>query len=140
MERAGLFYKTYLSQILSLFIGFRSSFPAPIYNLSIGKFVMNSYNNGMKNRTDITKFDKIPNVGPATIRYLNMLGINKPFELIGQNPYSMYGELCKIAGKKFDPCLADVFISAVRFMEGAPPHKWWHYTEERKATLLKKRS
>ena len=45
----------------------------------------------MKNRTDITKFDKIPNVGPATIRYLNMLGINKPFELIGQDPYSMYG-------------------------------------------------
>ena len=101
---------------------------------------MNLYNNGMKNRTDITEFDKIPNVGPATIRYLNMLGISRPFELIGQNPYSMYGELCKITGTKFDPCVADVFISAVKFMEGAPPHKWWHYTEERKATLLKKRS
>ena len=100
---------------------------------------MNSYKNGIKNRTDITEFDKIPNVGPATIQYLNMLGINRPFELIGQNPYSMYGELCKIGGKKFDPCLADVFISAVKFMEGAPPHKWWHYTEERKATLSKKK-
>jgi hypothetical protein len=58
-------------------------------------------------------------------------------KLIGQNPYSMYRELCKITDKKFDPCLADVFISAVKFMEGAPPQKWWHYTEERKATLSK---
>lgn len=91
----------------------------------------------MKNRTDITEFDKIPNVGPATVRYFGMLGINKSCELIGRDPYLMYGELCKIAGKEFDPCLADVFISAVRFMEGARPQKWWHYTEERKATLSK---
>ncbi|MDL1968807.1 MAG: helix-hairpin-helix domain-containing protein [Deltaproteobacteria bacterium] len=51
----------------------------------------------------------------------------------------MYRELCKIAGKKFNSCLADVFISAVKFMEDAPPQKWWHYTEERKATLSKER-
>ena len=93
----------------------------------------------MNKRTNISDFNKIPNVGPATIRYLNIIGINKPFELIGQNPYSMYRELCKIAGKQFDPCLADVFISAVKFMEGAPPIKWWHYTEERKRTLSKEK-
>jgi hypothetical protein len=29
----------------------------------------------------------------------------------------------------------DTFIAAVRFMEGAPPHPWWHYTAERKATM-----
>ena len=91
--------------------------------------------NVMKNRTDINDLEKIPNVGPATIRYLNILGIKKPFELIGQNPYSMYRELCTITGKQFDPCLADVFISAVKFMEGTPPQKWWHYTEERKKRL-----
>lgn len=89
----------------------------------------------MKSRIDIHDFNAIPNVGPATIRYLSILGITKPFELIGQNPYSMYKELNKITGKHFDPCLADVFISAVKFMEGAPPRKWWHYTEERKRTL-----
>ncbi|MEJ1365868.1 MAG: helix-hairpin-helix domain-containing protein [Candidatus Sedimenticola sp. (ex Thyasira tokunagai)] len=86
----------------------------------------------MKTRTDIKDLNKIPNVGPATIRYLNMLGINRPFDLIGKNPYSMHSELCKITGKHFDPCLADVFISAVKFIEGAEPQKWWHYTEERK--------
>jgi Pathogenicity locus len=86
----------------------------------------------MKNRTDIIELDKIPNVGPATIRYFKLLGINRPIELIGQDPYAMFDDLCKIADKKFDPCLADVFIAAVKFMEGAPAQKWWYYTAERK--------
>lgn len=86
----------------------------------------------MKNRTDIDSFNDIPNVGPATIKYLNILGINRPFELIGQDPCSMFQKLCKITRRQFDPCLADVFISAVKYMEGEPAQKWWHYTEERK--------
>jgi len=92
----------------------------------------------MGNRTTIFNFNDIPNVGPATIRHLNILGIKKPFELIGKNPYSMHRELCKITGKNIDPCLIDVFISAVKFMEGDPPRKWWHYTKERKNIILAK--
>ena len=86
----------------------------------------------MKSRIKIENLKEIPNVGSATIRYLNILGINTPFELIGQNPYSMYADLCAIVGKKFDLCLADTFIAAVRYMEGSPPRKWWFYTDERK--------
>jgi len=89
----------------------------------------------MTHRAEVIDFKDIPNVGPATIKYLNIVGIKTPFELVGQNPYSMFEELCDISGKKFDPCLLDVFISAVRFMEGAPAKKWWKYTEERKNTL-----
>ena len=89
----------------------------------------------MKNRHNVTNLINIPNVGKATIKYLNILGINSPFELVGQNPYSMFRELCKITGKQFDPCLANVFISAVKFMEGATARKWWYYTEERKKKL-----
>lgn len=92
----------------------------------------------MGNRRDINDLNKIPNVGSATIKYLSKLGINKPVELIGKNPYSMFEELCKITGKQFDLCLVDVFISAVNYMEGAPPKKWWDYTEERKTVLSKK--
>jgi hypothetical protein len=89
----------------------------------------------MNPRRDIITFDDIPNVGPATIRYLRILGINTPFELIGQNPRALYHQLCKETGKRFDPCLADVFIAAVKFMEGEPPQKWWYYTKERKTIL-----
>ncbi len=89
----------------------------------------------MNTRNNIHNLKQVPNVGPATIKYLKILGIKEPFELIGQNPYSMFRELCQVTGKQFDLCLADVFISAVKFMEGGPPQKWWHYTEERKKTL-----
>lgn len=89
----------------------------------------------MNTRTDITNFKEVPNVGPATVKYLHMIGISTPFELIGQDPYTMYDNLCTALEKRFDPCLIDVFISAVRFMEGAPPRKWWEYTAERKKHL-----
>ncbi len=89
----------------------------------------------MKNRNNVLNLIDIPNVGKATIRYLNIVGVNAPFDLIGQNPYSMFEELCKITGKQFDPCLADVFVSAVKYMEGAPERKWWYYTDERKKKL-----
>ena len=74
----------------------------------------------MKQRRDILSLSEIPNVGPATIRYLNLVGINTPFELIGQDPISLYTELCSVTKKQFDPCLADVFISAVKFMGKNP--------------------
>ncbi len=92
----------------------------------------------MANRADIKKLIEIPNVGPATARDLAYLNIVEPFELIGKDPYKMYEELCQVTGKDHDPCVIDVFISAVRFMEGESPQKWWHYTEERKKTLSKK--
>jgi hypothetical protein len=46
----------------------------------------------------------------------------------------------RITGKRQDPCVLDVFIATVRFIEGAPARPWWHYTAERKATLLQQRS
>lgn len=91
----------------------------------------------MNQRVEITNLKDIPNVGPATIRYLNVVGVHSPFELVGQNPYSMFRELCHTAGKEFDPCLLDVFISAVRFMEGEPEKEWWYYTTARKEHLAK---
>jgi len=92
----------------------------------------------MANRTDIKKLIEIPNVGPARARDLAYLNIVEPFELIGKDPYKMYEELCQVTGKDHDPCVIDVFISAVKFMEGESPQKWWHYTEERKKALSKK--
>jgi hypothetical protein len=86
-------------------------------------------------RTDVKKMNEIPNVGPATMRDFAVLNIVAPSDLIGKDPYKMYDELCQTTGKKHDPCVIDVFISAVRFMEGDPPRKWWYYTPERKKKL-----
>jgi Pathogenicity locus len=74
----------------------------------------------------------LPNVGPATVADLHLLDIRTPQELIGRDPQAMYRALCEATGQRHDPCVIDVFVSIVRFMEGAPPHPWWYYTAERK--------
>jgi len=89
-------------------------------------------------RTEIKKLSEIPNIGAAMIRDLSLLGISRPAELIGRDPYRMYEALCTVTGRRHDPCVIDVFVPAVRFMEGAPPPKWWACTEERKRTLAQK--
>jgi len=86
-------------------------------------------------RIDINNLQDIPNVGKATENILNILGINRPDQLIGRDPYKLYNELCNATNQKYDPCLIDVFISAVKFMEGGPPKKWWEFTEERKIKM-----
>ena len=83
-------------------------------------------------RSDIKEFRDIPNVGVAIEKNLRALGMSKPMELAGKDPYKLYNDLCRITQKKQDPCVLDVFISAVKYMEGGPPKKWWEFTAERK--------
>ena len=83
-------------------------------------------------RTDIKRFQDIPNIGVAIEEKLRVLGMIDPIELAGKDPYQLYTDLCQITNKRHDPCLLDVFISAVKYMEGGPPKKWWEYTKERK--------
>ena len=86
-------------------------------------------------REKISSLLDIPNVGKACAGDLAVLGINHPQQLIGCDPYRMYDDLCRLTGTRHDPCVYDVFISAVRYMEGAPGLPWWNYTAERKAHL-----
>ena len=83
-------------------------------------------------RNKISRFRDIPNIGPAIEKHLIALGLNKPAELAGKDPYQMYKDLCAITQKRQDPCVIDAFISAVRYMEGGPVKKWWEFTAERK--------
>ena len=71
-------------------------------------------------RLDINHFQEIPNVGKATEFDFIVLGLLNPQQLIGNDPYKMFNELCTITNMKHDPCVLDVFISAVRYMEGGP--------------------
>ncbi len=86
-------------------------------------------------RADISRLEDIPNVGPAVAAELRRLGIRSPGELPGRDPYALYDDLCRLTGRRHDPCLLDTFIAAVRFMEGGPKKPWWTYTAERKREL-----
>lgn len=86
----------------------------------------------MMPRNQVKRLIDIPNVGTAMERDLVALGIREPIDLVGRDPYQMYKQLCSITHKKQDPCVIDIFISAVRYMEGGAARKWWEFTEERK--------
>ncbi len=81
---------------------------------------------------DAVRLTDIPNIGHSIAEDLARLGIDRPQQLMGQDPYALYARINRETGTRHDPCLCDTFIAAVRFMEGAPPHSWWHYTDERK--------
>ena len=82
-----------------------------------------------------TELEAIPNIGASVAEDLRSVGIKRPAQLIGRDPHALYRALCDRTGTRQDPCVLDTFISAVRFMEGAPARPWWHYTPERKKTL-----
>lgn len=86
-------------------------------------------------RETVVRLEDLPNVGPSIAGDLRGIGVSHPGDLAGRDPYALFDALCAATGVRQDPCVLDVFISAVRFMEGAPAHTWWHYTDERKRTL-----
>jgi hypothetical protein len=67
-----------------------------------------------------------------------LLGLMRPQELSGKDPYALYDALCQRTGVRQDPCVLDTFIAAVRYMEGAPARPWWAYTAERKRKLARR--
>jgi hypothetical protein len=85
--------------------------------------------------TQMTRLEGLPNIGKTIAKYLRLISIQAPDQLKGQDPYQMFERLAQVSGRPYDPCLLDVFISVVRFVDGGPPCPWWHYTAERKRAL-----
>jgi hypothetical protein len=86
-------------------------------------------------RSQFTKLEQLPNVGPAIAADFRLLGVTRPQDLLGRDPYALYDELCRVTRQRHDPCLLDTFIAAVRFMGGESARPWWAYTAERKRAL-----
>ena len=89
------------------------------------------------NRTTVSQLEELANIGEAMARDLRLVGIQHPKDLIGKDAYRLYDELCGVTGNKHDPCVIDVFLSVVDFMEGGEPAPWWVFTAERKKHILK---
>ncbi len=83
-------------------------------------------------RDQLHTLTDLPNVGPAMARDLQRLGFDHPDQLRGRNPQELYDRLCALTGLRQDPCVLDVFVSVIRFMDGEEPRPWWFYTPERK--------
>ena len=88
----------------------------------------------MKNpdRKTVSRLEELPNIGKTIASNLEMIGIDHPGKLAGKDPFKLYEALCARTGKRVDPCVLDVFMAAVSFMEGGKPLPWWSFTKERK--------
>ena len=105
-------------------------------NLSEERF--NEMNPDKVVRNKVKVITDLPNIAKEMEKYLLIIGIDNPSQLIGKSPYKMYEELCKKTGNKHDPCVIDVFLSITHFMNGDTPKPWWEYTKERKEDVNKK--
>lgn len=84
------------------------------------------------NRKSLSKLTDLPNVGEVIAADLRRIGIERPAQLEGRDPYELYLQLCEATGTRHDPCMLDVLMSIADFMGGAAPREWWAYTAERK--------
>ncbi len=91
----------------------------------------------MKNpdRNTVSELDALPNIGKAGKADLQLLGINHPKDLMGKDAFKLHRQLCTRTGTKHDPCMIDVFMSVIDFMEGGEPQAWWAFTEKRKKLI-----
>jgi Pathogenicity locus len=93
----------------------------------------------MKNpdRATVERLEELPNIGKAMAEDLRLIGIDHPKKLIGCDAFDLHRQLCKKSGKRQDPCVIDVFMSAIDFMQGGQARPWWSFTEQRKKILGK---
>lgn len=77
----------------------------------------------------------LKNVGPATMKDLSRLGISTLRDLAVQDAFEMYERLCRLTRQRHDPCVIDVFLSAVDQARGGMARPWWHYTPQRKRRM-----
>ncbi|MFN8370406.1 MAG: helix-hairpin-helix domain-containing protein [Bacteriovoracaceae bacterium] len=85
-----------------------------------------------KKASDATHLEDIPNIGKAVAEDLRNIGITKPNQLKGKDPFALYNKLTEVTGVVHDPCMLDTFMAAVDFMNGGKPLLWWKFTSLRK--------
>jgi len=88
----------------------------------------------------VSQLDELPNIGKAIAMKLQSIGIKHPKQLIGKDPFELHAELCLIKGQTVDPCIIDVFMAAIHFMEHGETLPWWSFTKERKRIRQNQRS
>jgi Pathogenicity locus len=68
------------------------------------------------------------NVGPATYKDLEILGISSIQQLSKADPDELYTRLQKLTGQRHDPCVWDVFAAIVHEAKTGKKTPWWQWT------------
>lgn len=83
-------------------------------------------------RENVRELTDLPNIGKTVANDFKKIGITRPEQLAGQDPYDLYVRFCRAFGERQDPCMLDVLMAVTDFLGGGEPKVWWDYTAERK--------
>jgi Pathogenicity locus len=76
-------------------------------------------------------------IGPAMVRDFKLLGVESVAQLARQDPQKLYEKLCRITGRRQDPCVLDTFCAGVAQARNprlpAEQCQWWYWSRRRKA-------
>lgn len=76
------------------------------------------------------------NVGPATYKDLEILGIKNIQELAQADPDELYKRLQRITERAHDPCVWDIFTAIIHEAKTGEKTPWWRWTPIRKQREL----
>jgi hypothetical protein len=76
------------------------------------------------------------NVGKATYKDLEILGISSIDQLSKADPDELYSRLQQITGHAHDPCVWDVFAAIIHEAKTGEKTPWWQWTAARKKRKL----
>ncbi len=105
--------------------------------MNVQQFCDQKMNPQKVKRAAVRTLCDLPNVGPATEQDLHLLGIRTPADLEQRDAWQMYDDLCRITSVRHDPCVIDVFLSLISFINGNPPRPWWKFTAQRKKWMAR---
>ena len=88
--------------------------------------------NAQSDRATVQNLTDIVNIGESIADDLRRIGVQDAQQLIGRDPWEIYRKICRHDGVIHDPCVLDVLMSAVEYMKGGAPKKWWKFTAQRK--------
>ena len=78
----------------------------------------------------------VPGIGKSIAQDLHIIGIHHVNDLKGQDPESLYYNLCTEYKKKIDPCVLYTFRCAVYYAENEQHDpellKWWNWKNRTK--------
>jgi hypothetical protein len=81
----------------------------------------------------VKELSRIPGVGPSIASDLYLLGVREITDLRGQNPESLYADLCQRVGQHVDRCVLYVFRCAVYYASETKHDperlKWWNWKD-----------
>ncbi len=77
----------------------------------------------------------LKNLGKATFKDLEILGITSIQQLSTADPDELYARLQVLTGQKHDPCVWDVFAAIIHEAKIGEKTPWWEWTKVRKKRI-----